>query len=356
MSGMDISSRIRSAKQSFVTRRVDLSIASGLSRNSPRPGDVCLARVDRLGHHGRIELPCGRRSTLFVGDEVILAFGARYATDQFHSIVPTQLSECQMVASGGIASKVLSQHSSMRPATRITPIGLLANADGHVLSLKDFAISSEYNEPIRRPHVICVVGSRMNSGKTTTVSEIGRLAIREGVRPAAIKLTGTGSGGDLWKYFDSGIPTVFDFTDAGFATTVDVPTNELNEAFFRLLQLAHREFADVIIVELADGIYQKETSDLLNDPRFRQLIDSIVYVASDPVSGVAGVSHLRSIGLEPSVLSGAVTASELSIDELLKRTDVEVMSLSRLQNDERALGLCMQSAHYPTRAHFAELA
>jgi hypothetical protein len=244
----------------------------------------------------------------------------------------------------------------MRPATRITPIGLLANLDGRVLNLKDFATSSDDKEPIRRPHVICVVGSRMNSGKTTTVSEIGRLAIRQGVRPAAIKLTGTGSGGDLWKYFDSGILAVFDFTDAGFATTVDVPTNELNEAFSRLLQLAYRDFADIVIVELADGIYQKETSALLNDQRFRKFIDSIVYVASDPVSGVAGVSHLRSMGLEPSVLSGAVTASELAIDELLKQTDVNIMSLSRLQNDDRALGLCMQSAHYPMRTHFAKLA
>ena len=89
--------RLAQAKRSFVTRRVDLSRARALIETvEPRAGDVVLARIDRLGQHGRIELVTGRRARMLPGDEVLLAYGARYAADQFHAIVPARhFGRCQ---------------------------------------------------------------------------------------------------------------------------------------------------------------------------------------------------------------------------------------------------------------------
>ena len=53
----------------------------------PRAGDVVLARVDKLGQHAAIMLPDGRRASLFEGDEILVAYGDRYAPDQFEGEV-----------------------------------------------------------------------------------------------------------------------------------------------------------------------------------------------------------------------------------------------------------------------------
>lgn len=356
MTPINIQRRLKSAKRSFVTRRAITDNAASLTFQRPEAGDLCLARIDRLGHHSRLELVSGRRAILFPGDEVLLAFGARYATDQFHSVVPEDLSACHMVASGGIASKVISKHSGAKAATRITPVGILADASGNALNLRDFSLATAPPSLDRNPHVICVVGSSMNAGKTTTVSEIGRLAKRQGLRAAAIKLTGTGSGGDVWKYLDSGIPNVFDFTDAGYATTVDLSCSELELAFEVLLGHAKVSAAEIVIVELADGIFQKETASLLASATFRNKIDSIVYAASDPVGGAAGLEHLKRMGLHVAIVSGTVTASEIATRELMNHTEVEVVSLQRFAEDETVFHHCLQNAKFDIRGKLAKTA
>jgi hypothetical protein len=109
--------RIAKAKAAFTTRRVLLEIASMLLTEGvvPRAGDLVLARVDRVGQHKRIELANGRKSDLFVGDEIIVSYGNRYAPDQFIGIVPKDLSPCQLAAGGGIAAQVLSKHTKVGP-------------------------------------------------------------------------------------------------------------------------------------------------------------------------------------------------------------------------------------------------
>lgn len=355
MSQTRLHRRLSAAKRSFVTRRVDLQCVDALIEKAPRAGDICLARIDRLGHHSRLELPCGRRAFLYPGDEVLLAFGARYATDQFCSEVPTNLDPCQMVAAGGIASAMISRHAKTRQPTQITPIGLLADAKGNTVNLNGFAVNPDRALHPQRPHIVAVVGSSMNAGKTTTVAEVGRAALRGGLRTGAIKLTGTGSGGDLWKYQDSGIDPVFDFTDGGYATTVDVSIASLEVLFNRLVNAAAAS-CDIIIVELADGLYQKETDGLLRSPSFRASIDSILFAASDPMAGMAGVQALREIGLEPSALSGAVTASPLAAQELESLSDVEVFGLQRFAVDDNALSICMRSAHVFEEQRLAKFA
>jgi hypothetical protein len=46
-----------------------------------------LAEVTRIGQHKGIELASGRKAALYCGDEVLLAYGGRYAPDQFDALV-----------------------------------------------------------------------------------------------------------------------------------------------------------------------------------------------------------------------------------------------------------------------------
>ena len=107
---------------------IDFSDATRLltANTYPEIGDLVLARVVRTGQHRRIELPCGRRSTMHVGDEIVVAFGARYASDQFEAGLPVQLGACHLVAAGGVAASAYCKHSRMKNPTEIATIGILA--------------------------------------------------------------------------------------------------------------------------------------------------------------------------------------------------------------------------------------
>ena len=96
------------------------------------------------------------------------------------------------------------------------------------ISLQDFAL------PVadvggERPPVIAVFGTAMSAGKTLAMASIARGETLAGRRVGAAKVTGTGSGGDLWSYVDAGAADVVDFTDAGFATTYRIGLNALEQ-------------------------------------------------------------------------------------------------------------------------------
>src|SRR5262245_2765407 len=168
--------RLRRAAWAYTTRRVGPHVV-GLTaeEHAPRAGDLVLARVDAIGHHSGLQLVDGRRRTLFVGDEIVVVYGNRYAPNQFEAVVPKTLGPCQLVAAGGMAAKALSWHSSItKQATRITPLGLLAGPGGMPVNLRDHALPSHDALPEMLPPAIAVVGTAMDSGKTQTCGYLVR--------------------------------------------------------------------------------------------------------------------------------------------------------------------------------------
>lgn len=324
-----VQERIAGSKRSYVTRRVDLSTVDRLIDGDYRPkaGDIALCVVTDIGQHGHLELVSGRRSKLFVGDSLIVAFGERYATDQFHARLPAGLSACSLAAAGGIAGDVVSRHSGMKRETRIQPVGVLATRRGDPLNVASAALKPSTSTKIaREPVVIVVLGSSMNSGKTTAAANIIRSLRKQNLKVAAVKLTGTGSGGDCWLFRDAGADPVLDFTDAGFATTYNVSADELDRAgrlLFAELASAGRDF---IVCEIADGLLQQETSALIRSQFLKETTDSVVYAASDPVSAAAGVHILSSHGYATAAISGVISASPLAAAEAARATGLRVLT------------------------------
>lgn len=315
--GLALSSQLSSAYRSFTTRIADLGLAAELdTKGRPSPGDLCLARVTRLGQHRHIELVTGRRAALAVGDLLVLAFGNRYATDQFEAQMPATLEPCHLAAAGGIAAKVVSRHSSTKPPTEIQPLGILRDSNGVVLNLARWGWPgvATPTAPATQPHMIIVAGTGMNAGKTTVCSNVIRTLRDCGLRSSALKLTGTGSGGDLWRYQDSGAIEAMDFGNVGFASTAGMDIRSLDAAIGRLCAAVSPQ-ADIIVAELADGILQRETSLLLKSSNLRARIGSILFAAADPLGAIAGVELLAAWGLEVSAVSGLMTASPLSVHE-----------------------------------------
>ncbi len=323
--------RLQAAKRSYATRRIALEDAACLLASGVRPqtGDLVLARIDRIGHHRRIESPEGRRGQLYAGDEVLLCYGARYASDQFEAVVPKRLEPCHMVAAGGIAALCVNRHGATKPATQITPIGLVADAQGRVLNLKDYALSGARPLSVR-PYTLSVVGTSMNAGKTTTIAGMVRGLSSNGLKVAVGKVTGTGAGGDRWAYVDAGASEVLDFTDFGYASTYKVPADELTTLLPAMVRTLAEDRPDVIILELADGLFFSETADLVETPAFADLVDDVVVAASDAMGAEAGVRRLAANEMIPIALAGRMTSSPLAVREANRVLETPVVSLDDL--------------------------
>ena len=305
---------------------------------------MVLARVTAIGHHAKLELPQGRRSQLYKGDEIVVTYANRYAPDQFEAEVPDDLGECHLVAAGGIAARMLSKNAKTRNPTRIRPLGLLADLHGRRLNVNDWRIDSgPFPKPL--PPVIVVAGTAMNAGKTTAAARLIRGLVRAGKRVGAAKVTGTGAGGDYWQMMDAGACEVVDFTDAGYASTYQLPAQEIEKVFLRLLSHLGSLKTDVIVVEVADGVLQAETAALLASQGFSYYCDKLIFAASDAMGAVAGVQWLQSKGLNVHAVSGALTASPLAVRETSTALGLPVLSKQGLSDPSVALELLVDGGN-----------
>lgn len=314
-------------KKAFTTRRVPIehvkTIVSG--EVCPRIGDVVLARVDKLGSHKKIELENDRRAKLARLDRIIVAYGNRYAPDQFEAVVGGSLAACHLVAGGGVAANKVCKHDGMAEPTRITPLGLLGDADGRPLNLSQHALDI-IAQP-RRIDTIFVAGTAMNAGKTTTSAALIHALNLAGYKVAGIKGTGTGSGGDTWSMLDMGASMVMDFTDAGLPSTYLAPPDTIERGVSNLIGHAAAKGCDVAVVEIADGLQHDETATLLRSERFRAAGMGVVFAANDALGAQAGAATLKDWGYRVIALSGLLTRSPLAIREASKSTGIDVLTL-----------------------------
>lgn len=308
-------SRIARAKRAFSTRRVPLEAIKTLITDecAPRAGDLVLARIAALGSHAKLELPDGRRAGLHPGDEIIVAYGNRYAPDQYEAVVPPDLAPCDLVAAGGIAAKALSWHGRLAGPTRIEPIGLVACAQGQRLNLADFALAQACGP--MPDHIFAVFGTAMNAGKTTTAAALIKGFAAAGHSVGAAKITGTAAGGDPWLMRDSGAAEMIDFTDAGFASTYMVDTVRIMHAADNLLRRLGELGCTIAVLEVADGLYQTETAALARMTSLRSMLTGTFFAAGDSMGAVFGAGHLISLGHNVLGLCGAMTRSPLAIRE-----------------------------------------
>lgn len=327
------SKRIACAKRAYTTRRVPPHVMSSLITDpttAPASGDLVLARVDELGKQRRIELTDGRRAHLFPGDEIVVCFGNRYAPDQFEGLIGEDLSSCDLVAAGGIASCEVTRNEKMIPSTRISPIGLITDAEGNRLNLKDFAVDAP--APVNPIKVILSLGTSMNAGKTFTSTSLVRGFKGAGYRVAAIKATGTGAGNDLWIVRDAGADVVLDFTDGGLASTYLIPLEDIVASTQRLIYSAAQQGCEVAVVEVADGLQHLETADVIQAEGLWADCVGVIFAAYDSMGAKCGVDMLKAAGHNVLAISGRLTQSPLMMRETQRSTGLPVFTPWEIQD------------------------
>jgi hypothetical protein len=325
--------RKKRIKWAYTTRNVDQGQVTQLLTGNIKPaaGDLLLARVDRLGQHSKLELTSSRRAEMFEDDEVAVVFGNRYAPDQFEAIVPDRMEPCQLVAAGGVAARLLNSHRKMKRPTKITPLGLLADTDGNPINLSAFGLAQPATiNP--DPLVVVVAGTSMNAGKTTACSSLVKGFVRHGLQVAAAKITGTGAGADYRSLVDAGADPVFDFVDAGYVSTYRVDRHDLLNIVMTIGGHLADTNPDIIVLEVADGLLQRETARLFQIPEFTDWVDGVVFAANDALGAQAGVVWLGARQLPVIAITGVLTSSPLAIREAEAVTGLPVyntMALAR---------------------------
>lgn len=334
-----IHNMLSQAKWSFATRRVKHEDACSLSHDfgAAIAGDLVLGRVISISSHKRIQLPTGRPSILYPGDLVVLAVGARYAADQFEGLAEIDPEGADMLAGGGCIGRMIVKNERVKSPTKIEPIGLLKNTDDRIINLQDYAlpeVTTHTNIP-----VICIVGSGMNGGKTTATAALIYGLRQAGWKVAGLKGTGTGAFGDYNAYVDAGAHYVGDFTDTGMTTTYLEPKARIVSAINRLLVEADMQGCNIAVLEIADGVLQKETIELLEDPSVRGRMSGFIYACGDALSAAGGVHALRSFGIRPAAITGIVSCSPMASAEASDATNIDVITKAGLSDPAIASSL-----------------
>ncbi|MDE0406783.1 MAG: hypothetical protein OXN81_02900 [Alphaproteobacteria bacterium] len=307
----------------------------------PHPGDLVYGRVLHVGEHNSLENRHGRIHMIADGSRAVFVFGARYAPDAFEGRVPERrVREADLLARSGIVGLVRTKNSLVKDPTTIEILGHVVDREGSPLNTRDHPLAIP-RRPLRRDRqrakMILNVGTAMNSGKTTSAIACCRALAGMGYAVRASKVTGTASLKDILHMQDAGAESVSDFTSLGFPSTYLLEEHELFGLFENLDAKYANNPAKFWVVELSDGILQRETAMLLQNVWLRSRIHRLVFSAADVFGALGGIQVLRDrFGLVPDAISGRCSSSPLLIRELRDQSDIPVFDNVRL--DLRQLG------------------
>ncbi len=303
-------------KISSVTKHTELTRNAVLSTEIPaKAGTVIAARVlNAKTAYDTLEDVHGRMVRLHPGDVIAGALGHRDALHGFSGHVPSSVKvgdHLQLLNKGGVIGTGAETVPGVGEPFELEVLGSVlhfSDADrrsGEPADVTKAALPAA-PLPIELPPVVCLLGTSMDSGKTTAASVLITSLVHSGMKVAAGKLTGVSLRRDVLAMSDCGASPAMIFTDFGVVTTDE---NKAVEAAHSLLATLVESEPDVIVLEMGDGMlgtYGVHT--LLADRGLRAALTAIVLCASDPVGawGAAKILDDR-FALSPTVISGPVT-------------------------------------------------
>jgi hypothetical protein len=302
-------------KPTWITRRIpaDLVIAWDTPQD-PTIGDLLLCEVLRTGMHGRVETAAGARMKLYSGDRIVCAVGNRYATSLLEAVGEVAGDRVDMISASGLCGRVTMRSREAGTPTKLRIIGQ-AFSDGVPVNLRSFTLPPAA-ATTNTPRWVVVVGSAMDSGKTTACASLIRGLTAAGRSVGAAKLTGTSSARDFGSYRDAGAVPVLDFLDAGWASTAGCTPADLDATLVVLAGHLRAAGVEWAVMEIADGLLQPETNALLESMSATLGSCDLILTVNESLAAVAGVELLSRIGHRPLAVSGIVTNSPLARREV----------------------------------------
>ncbi len=332
---------MKSIKKSIICKNIkDYHINEAIIKTyQPMPGDVAIFEVLELCSLGAIQDQRGRNCHIFEGDKIMATFGNRYASNQFEGYVPVGYHEqYELIGKGGLVGIVKSMCSKLelRGATKLRLVGYATDEEGKVLnSIYHHVQPTKFDAgKIRRHKTILSIGSSMDSGKTTSAAYLCRGLKAAGKKVAFIKLTGTVFNKDKMLAYDCGADVAVDFAEFGFPSTYLCSLKSLMDLYEALLGCVVKVNPDYVVIEIADGILQRETEMLIDHEAFKSTVDHVLFSCGDSLSALHGVAALRSKGLTPFALSGMINTRPLLVEEVNGKLELPLLNLEHLASPD----------------------
>ena len=286
---------------------------------TPSPGDLVAVSVREVNPvYPGLELEDGTEIVLKKGNLLIGVLGSRRALHGFSGHVPKSLETGQslhLLNKGGVIGECTAFNRSLEWPTSLEYLGTVTRS-GKILNLGQFA-QPFYEGALSKVPMVMILGTCMNSGKTTVARQIIDMFTSRGFRINAGKVAGVACRRDLLAMQESGASKVMSFHDFG------VPSSSDMESLLPVARSLHHELSedkpDFIVMEMGDGIlggYQVST--LFEDPEYISRAVCTVICANDLMGAWGALQWLEPAGISsdsyPILVSGPVTDSGEGVD------------------------------------------
>ncbi|MCJ7771659.1 MAG: hypothetical protein MUP22_00840, partial [Desulfobacterales bacterium] len=282
-----------------------------------------------LGFHKTLESASARIHMIHDRTQAVFVFGNRYAPDHFEGLVPETIGDVvDLIARSGLVGEMKCQNELISSPTKLRMLGYICDTTGKVVNTRDYVLikpkKTVRNAP--RAKVILCIGTSMNSGKSYAAAACCYALSSVGKTVRAAKVTGTANLKDILLMEDSGAQHVADFSYFGFPSTYMLERGDLMRIFNAIDMKYGNNPRNYLVIEIADGIFQRETAMLLQEPEVRSRIHKLVFCAADSAGVVGGLQVLReSFDLSPCAISGLCTSSPLAIREIAEFSDIPIL-------------------------------
>jgi hypothetical protein len=296
----------------------------------PAAGDLLYGTIERIGEHSSLENKSGRIHIIHNGTQAVFVFGNRYAPDYYEGVVPEKLNErVDLIARSGLIGKVITKNSLIKDPTQVKILGYICNEQGEILNTRQFPLIEPKHKRKKYPRarMILVCGTTMNSGKSVAAAACCWALNTMGYEVRAAKITGTASLKDILHMNDAGAKVYADFTQLGYPSTFLLPESEIIDIFNKL-DLKYANNPDNFwVIELADGINQRETAMLLNSVDVQSRIYKLIFCSEGAFGVMGGLRVLKDrFNLIPDAISGICTSSPLKVREVKEFTHIPVFN------------------------------
>ncbi|UCF37738.1 MAG: hypothetical protein JSU96_02405 [Acidobacteriota bacterium] len=280
----------------------------------PASGDVVLAVVEEVNPaYPYLEIADGTTVSLSAGHLIIGSIGSRKALHGFSGKIPQELTIGQplsLLNKGGVIGDCTAFHRDLEWPTQLRYLGTIHQGD-QPLNIKSASLPF-VEGPLPDVPLVVVLGTCMNSGKTTVCKTIVQNFASRGVTVHGGKVAGVACQQDLVALQKAGAQKVTSFHDFGFPSSAD--TESLVPVARSMVHYLADPKPDFIILEMGDGILGGyHVSSLFSDHEFLSKQVCTVVCANDFMGTWGALEWMGKNGFpakeHPIMISGPVTDS-----------------------------------------------
>ena len=276
-------------------------------------GSLVAVKVLKVNQkYNKLELFNGRQVVLTEGDIVIGSLGNRMASSGMTGYIPKTLNpfdRIHILNLGGLLGICKDFNVLLGGPTECEVIGSIVNNKNKKLNINQFKKINITNKLKTKKPVIAVLGTGIDSGKTTVSAFMIRVLKSYFKNVNACKLAGSAAQKDLYSFEDNGADKVYDFVDVGLPSTNNIKSKIIINAAKSIINQTSKN-ADIIFAELGDGLHgEYGTKDIINDKEIQKIIKVYIICALDIPGAVIIIENLKKMKIKNSylIISGPLT-------------------------------------------------